>query len=73
MTSEVYQPDGMRDVERMYQTIHHVLSHDPAKYYSSGIASPRYPVPALLQDSCSDLGERWSNWLDADRLSGHKY
>lgn len=34
---------------------------------------PHYPVPALLQDSQSNLAERWSGWLDADRLNGHKY
>lgn len=27
-------------------------------------AKPHYPVPATIQDSITDLGERWSNWID---------
>lgn len=32
--------------------------------YAIGAMPARYPVPALLVDSVSNLGERWSNWLD---------
>jgi hypothetical protein len=32
--------------------------------YESGELPPRYPVPALFVDSASDLGWRWSQWLD---------
>lgn len=40
--------------------------------YLSGLPKypPHYPVPALLVDSCSDLGMRWSNWLDTDASYG---
>lgn len=36
--------------------------------------TPRYPVPALLMHSESNLGERWSNWMDhADAITGKHY
>lgn len=34
--------------------------------YLIGLRPNRYPVPALLMDSCSDLGVRWSEWMDAN-------
>lgn len=45
------------------------------KVYNYAVANspPNYPMPALLQDSQSDLAIRWAHWLDDDRLSGHKY
>jgi hypothetical protein len=72
--SEVYQPEGMRDVEQMYQKISSVLSHDPSiheilndcetmedaafeeKCYTSGIASPRYPMPAIRRRDWVEIG-----------------
>lgn len=41
--------------------------------YTLGEEPARYPVPALLQDSVSDLATRWSHCLDTDRSFNIKY
>jgi hypothetical protein len=41
--------------------------------YAMGLDKPNYPVPALQMDSNSDLGERWSNWMDMPGCFGHSY
>jgi len=41
--------------------------------YHYGELKPNYPVPALLQDSETNLAKRWSGWYDTDRFYGHKY
>lgn len=33
----------------------------------------RNKLPALFVDSISDLGERWSSWVDTDAADGHRW
>lgn len=65
----------------IHHTVHGVAASVNTDYgsttlvrrYLCGLEKPNHPVPALLQDSQSDLAKRWSNWLDDDRLAGRKY
>lgn len=41
--------------------------------YACGRVPPRYPVPALFVDSMSDLGERWSQWVDDCAMYGKRF
>lgn len=38
--------------------------------YAIGITKPHYPLPALHVDCMSDLGERWSQWIDTMAAHG---
>jgi hypothetical protein len=61
----------MRYVHKWHLPIVIKVYDSEEHFYYNPWYDPRH-VPALLVDSVSDLGERWSSWIDTDASYGRR-